>query len=113
MTELFDAAKTFLSSLSTDQLVALFIGVMALSCAVKFLKDTLSTIVSILGVLFILYFFAPGLYADLIVMLMQALRWLGSLLQGFRAIDLKDAPGQPGASFLPLFRITFFCSSSK
>ena len=50
MTELFDAAKTFLSSLSTDQLVALFIGVMALSCAVKFLKDTLSTIVSILGV---------------------------------------------------------------
>ena len=107
MTELFDAAKTFLSSLSTDQLVALFIGVMALSCAVKFLKDTLSTIVSILGVLFILYFFAPGLYADLIVMLMQALRWLGSLLQGFRAIDLKDAPGQPGASFLPLFRITF------
>ena len=84
MTELFDAAKTFLSSLSTDQLVALFIGVMALSCAVKFLKDTLSTIVSILGVLFILYF-----------------------LQGFRAIDLKDAPGQPGASFLPLFRITF------
>ena len=78
MTELFDAAKTFLSSLSTDQLVAL----MALSCAVKFLKDTLSTIVSILGVLFILYFFAPGLYADLIVMLMQALRWLGSLFAG-------------------------------
>lgn len=82
MTELFDAAKTFLSSLSTDQLVALFIGVMALSCAVKFLKDTLSTIVSILGVLVILYFFAPGLYADLIVMLMQALRWLGSLFAG-------------------------------
>lgn len=82
MTELFDAAKTFLSSLSTDQLVALFIGVMALSCAVKFLKDTLSTIVSILGILFILYFFAPSLYADLIVMLMQALRWLGSLFAG-------------------------------
>ena len=82
MTELFDAAKTFLSSLSTDQLVALFIGVMALSCAVKFLNDTLSTIVSILGVLFILYFFAPSLYADLIVMLMQALRWLGSLFAG-------------------------------
>lgn len=60
----------------------LVIGVMALSCAVKFLKDTLSTIVSILGVLFILYFFAPGLYADLIVMLMQALRWLGSLFAG-------------------------------
>ena len=39
MTELFDAAKTFLSSLSTDQLVALFIGVMALSCAVKLLKE--------------------------------------------------------------------------
>ena len=78
MTELFDAAKTFLSSLSTDQLVALFIGVMALSCAVKLLKDTLS----ILGVLFILYFFAPGLYADLIVMFMQALRWLGSLFAG-------------------------------
>ena len=113
MTELFDAAKTFLSSLSTDQLVALFIGVMALSCAVKFLKDTLSTIVSILGVLFILYFFAPGLYADLIVMLMQALRWLGSLLQGFRAIDLKDAPGQPGASFCPFVPHHIFCSSSK
>lgn len=58
------------------------IGVMALSCAVKLLKDTLSTIVSILGVLFILYFFAPGLYADLIVMFMQALRWLGSLFAG-------------------------------
>lgn len=82
MTELFDAAKTFLSSLSTDQMVALFIGVMALSCAVKLLKDTLSTIVSILGVLFILYFFAPSLYADLIVMLMQALRWFGSLFAG-------------------------------
>ena len=107
MTELFDAAKTFLSSLSTDQLVALFIGVMALSCAVKFLKDTLSTIVSVLGVLFILYFFAPGLYADLIAMLIRHSAGLVVSLQDFRAIDLKDAPGQPGASFLPLFRITF------
>ena len=82
MTELFDAAKTFLSSLSTDQLVALFIGVMALSCAVKFLMVTLCSFVSFLGVLFIHYLFAASFYADLIVLLMQALRWLGSLFAG-------------------------------
>ena len=80
MNELFDTAKTFLTNLSSEQMTALFIGVLALSCAVKFLKDALSTVVSIVGMLFIIYFFAPGLYGDLMTILHQGANWFIGLL---------------------------------
>lgn len=65
LTQFFESAKTFISALTTDQLVAMFIAVLAISCAVKLIKNSLSIIFSIVGLLAIFYFFAPGLYYEL------------------------------------------------
>lgn len=65
LTQLFESAKTFITSLTTDQFVAIFIAVLAISCAVKLIKNGLSVIFSVIGLLAILYFFAPGLYYEL------------------------------------------------
>ncbi len=71
LTQFFESAKTFISTLTTDQLVAIFIAVLAISCAVKLLKNSLSVIFSAIGLLAILYFFAPGLYYELFEFLGQ------------------------------------------
>ena len=47
LTQFFESAKTFVSTLTTDQLVAIFIAVLAISCAVKLIKTGLSVILSI------------------------------------------------------------------
>ena len=46
LTQFFESAKTFVSTLTTDQLVAIFIAVLAISCAVKLIKTGLSVILS-------------------------------------------------------------------
>lgn len=71
LTQLFESAKTFISALTTDQIVAIFIAVLAISFAVKLIKNSLSIIFSIIGLLAILYFFAPGLYYELFEFLGQ------------------------------------------
>ena len=48
LTHFFESAKTFISTLTTDQLVAIFIAVLAISCAVKLIKTGLSVILSII-----------------------------------------------------------------
>lgn len=76
LTQFFESAKTFVSTLTTDQLVAIFIAVLAISCAVKLIKTGLSVILSIIGLLAVLYFFAPGLYYELFEFLGQLWRTL-------------------------------------
>ena len=71
LTQFFESAKTFVSTLTTDQLVAIFIAVLAISCAVKLIKTGLSVILYIIGLLAVLYFFAPGLYYELFEFLGQ------------------------------------------
>ena len=48
LTQFFESAKTFVSTLTTDQLVAIFIAVLAISCAVKLIKTGLSVILSVI-----------------------------------------------------------------
>ena len=80
MEQLFESIRLFLANITTDQLVAMFIGVLALSCAVRFLKDTMSTVVSVIGLLAVLYFFAPDLYTQALQLINQGINWLVGVL---------------------------------
>lgn len=71
LTQFFENAGTFISALTTDQIIAVFIAVLAISFAVKLIKNSLSIIFSIVGLLAMLYFFAPGLYYELFEFLGQ------------------------------------------
>lgn len=62
LTQFFDYFRTAISNLTSDQLVAILVAVLALSCAAKAIKEGLSVILTIIGLLAILYFFAPELY---------------------------------------------------
>lgn len=71
LTQFFENARAFVSALTADQIIAIFIAVLAISFAVKLIKNGLSIIFSIVGLLAILYFFAPGLYYELFEFLGQ------------------------------------------
>lgn len=78
MTEFFESIKMALSSLSVDQYVAIFIAVLAISLGLKVLKEGLSILCTVVGILAVLYFFAPDLY-------FQVFNFLGQLWQLVRA----------------------------
>lgn len=71
MTEFFESVKTALSSLSTDQYVAIFIAVIAISLGLKVLKEGLSILCTIVGIMAALYFLAPDLYYQVFAFLNQ------------------------------------------
>ena len=62
ITNLFDSIMNAITNLSSDQLVALFIGICAFGVAKNVVKEGISLIMSVIGVLFVLYFAAPDVY---------------------------------------------------
>lgn len=65
MTDLFDKIIASIQGLGTDQLVALMFGIMAFGVAQKVVREGISLIMSVVGILFCLYFVAPDLYYQL------------------------------------------------
>lgn len=65
MTDLFDKIIASIQGLTTDQLVALMFGIMAFGVAKKVVKEGISLVMSVIGILFCLYFVAPDLYYQL------------------------------------------------
>ncbi|WP_191398477.1 hypothetical protein [Flavonifractor sp. An306] len=80
MSELFESIKAALSSLSINQLVAIFIAAIAISLGVKMLKEGLSTLFTVIGILAALYFFAPDLYYHACDFLIQLWHSITSML---------------------------------
>lgn len=80
MSELFESIKAALSSLSINQLVAIFIAAIAISLGVKMLKEGLSTLFTVIGILAALYFFAPDLYYQVCDFLIQLWHSITSML---------------------------------
>lgn len=73
MTEAFMSIKGALASLSTDQYVAIFIAVIAISLALKVIKEGLSIVFTVVGILAALYFLSPDLYFQVFAFLEQLL----------------------------------------
>lgn len=65
MTDLFDKIIASIQGLTTDQLVALMFGIMAFGVAKKVVREGISLVMSVIGILFCLYFVAPDLYYQL------------------------------------------------
>lgn len=65
MVEMIESVKLFLTNLDTSQYVAIFVAVLAVSCAVKVVKNGISVLLSIVGLLAALYFVSPELYTQL------------------------------------------------
>ena len=65
LTDLFDKIIASIQGLGTDQLVALMFGIMAFGVAKKVVREGISLIMSVVGILFCLYFVAPDLYYQL------------------------------------------------
>ena len=71
MSELFESIAGVLTSLSPDQYIAIFIAVIAISLGLKVLKEGLSILCTVVALLAVLYFLAPGLYAQVFAFLEQ------------------------------------------
>lgn len=77
LTQLFDSLRGVIAGLTTDQYVAILVAVLALSCAGKVIKEGLSILLTVVGLLAILYFFAPDLYYRLFEFLGHLLHSVG------------------------------------
>ena len=65
LTDLFHKIIASIQGLTTDQLVALMFGIMAFGVAKKVVREGISLVMSVIGILFCLYFVAPDLYYQL------------------------------------------------
>lgn len=77
MTELFETIKNAISDLSMDQIAALMVGICAFGVAKSVVKEGISFIMSVVGVLFILYFAAPDLYYKVFEIIKDCLAAVG------------------------------------
>lgn len=74
MTGAFIYIKEALSSLSTDQYVAIFIAIIAITLALNAIKKGLSIVFTVIGVLAAIYFVYPDLYYKIFEFLNQLFR---------------------------------------
>lgn len=78
MTEAFETIKNAIMGLSMDQLVALLVGICAFGVAKNVVKEGVSIVMSVIGVLFVIYFAAPELYFKIFEIIKDSFSAIGA-----------------------------------